>query len=124
MTDRERLADYIGAFCKGELGANFNKDILEKFADHILADAWMRPPCQVGDVVWYLNKHPHIALFQNSVYKARVVRLVTISTGTVIVIQIISEGCCEIPDESDWGITLFASREEAEKAMMGGESDA
>ena len=91
-----------------------------RVADAILADGWMRPPCKVGDVVWYLNKHPHIALFQNSVYKAKVVRLVTISTGTVIVIQIKSEGCCEIPDESDWGITLFASREEAEKALKGG----
>ena len=36
-------------------------------ADKILADGWMRPPCKVGDTVWYLNKHPHITLLQNSI---------------------------------------------------------
>ena len=116
MTDRERLVELI------ELSVPpSSSHWAEVIADELLADGWIRPPCKVGDVVWYLNKHPHIALFQNSVYKAKVVRLVTISTGTVIVIQIKSEGCCEIPDESDWGITLFASREEAEKALKGGE---
>ena len=101
-------------------GKAVNKNTAIQLADKILADGWMRPPCKVGQTVWYLNKHPHIALIQNSVYKAEVVRLVTISTGTVIVIQIKSEGCCEIPDETDWGITLFATREEAEAKLKEG----
>ena len=75
------------------------------------------PPCKVGDTVWYLNKHLHITLFQNSVYKAEVVRIVTTSLGTSIVIQIKSEGICEIPDITDWGISLFPTREEAEQAL-------
>jgi len=84
------------------------------------------PPCKVGDTVWYLNKHPHISLFQNSVYKAKVVRIVTTNIGTAVVIQIQSEGCCEIPDVTDWGITVFLTKEEAEQAlakMKGGLTD-
>lgn len=57
MTERERLVEHIGTFCKGELGANLKKDILEKFADHILADGWIRPPCKVGDVVYFVGRN-------------------------------------------------------------------
>ena len=96
------------------------RNIYEVEADYLLENGVIVPPCKVGDEVWYLNKHPHISLLQNSVYKATVVRIVTISTGTVLVIKIKSEGCCEIPDETDWGITVFATREEAEQALKGG----
>lgn len=71
-------------------------------------------PCKVGDTVWYLNRHYHIALRRNTVYMAKVVRIVTTRLGTSIVVQIKdNNGCCEIPEISDWGQTIFVSREEA-----------
>lgn len=69
--------------------------------------------------MWYLNKYPHFSLFQNSVYKAEVVRIVTTSSETSLVIKIHSERCCVIPGITDWGITVFLTREEAEKALKG-----
>lgn len=103
-----------------ENGLSVNESYEDFATDYLISHGVIVPPCKVGDTVWYLNKHPHISLLQNSVYKATVARIVTISTGTVLVIQIKSEGCCEIPDETDWGITVFATREEAEQALKGG----
>lgn len=92
-------------------------NVFARKADYLLRNGVILPPCKVGDIVWYINKNPHIALLQNSVYKAEVVRIVTTRLGTSIVIQIKSEGCCEIPDVKYWGISLFATREEAEQAL-------
>lgn len=51
---RERLIELIHTFCKKENVLLFNKEILNKFADYLFADGWMRPPCKVGDTV-YVN---------------------------------------------------------------------
>jgi hypothetical protein len=52
---RDRLIEKLNTFCKEELGTHFNKDILEQFADHLIADGWIRPPCKVGDKVWLIK---------------------------------------------------------------------
>ena len=92
----------------------------EVIADKLLADGWMRPPCKVGDTVYYLNRQYHISLYKNTIYEAKVVRIVTTSLGTALVIHIRDEsGCCEVPDIRDWGITVFATKEEAEQALKG-----
>lgn len=111
MTMRERLIELL------KNAPRNTRAFYGQYADYLLENGVIVPPCKVGDTVWYLNKHPHIALFQNSVYKAEVVRIVTTHLGTSIVIQIKSEGCCEIPDISDWGKTVFLTKEEAEQAL-------
>lgn len=96
----------------------FEKRIL---ADYILANGVIVPPCKVGDVVYYLNRRYHISLYKNTIYEAKVVRIVTTSLGTALVIHIRDEsGCCEVPDIRDWGITVFLSREEAEAKLKEG----
>lgn len=118
---RDELKSLIDTFfCCVDIDKFYIQDQKEKLTDYLLENGVIVPPCKVGDTVWYLNKHPHIALLQNSVYKAKVVRIITTSLGTSIVIQIKSEGCCEIPDIYEWGETLFATREEAEKALKEG----
>jgi hypothetical protein len=52
MTERERLIEQIDTFCKEELGANFNKDILEQFTDYLLANKYKSLPCDIGDTVY------------------------------------------------------------------------
>lgn len=75
-------------------------------------------PCKVGDVVYYINTQYHMALYRNTIYEAKVVRIVATSLGVVLVIHIRDEsGCCEIPDVKDFGKTVFLTREEAEKAL-------
>lgn len=78
----------------------------------------VRLPCKVGDTVYYINTVPHIALYQNTIYKAEVARIVTTHLGTSIVIQIHNDyGCTEIPNINDIGKTVFLTREEAEAAL-------
>ena len=51
-SERKRLVGLVDNFCQEEWGAVLHNDILEKLADKILADGWMRPPIEVGDVLY------------------------------------------------------------------------
>lgn len=135
MTDRERLVELIGSKVCEEYSpscdeyephtcekcyANFCK--VGDLADAILADGWMRPPCKVGDTVYYFSHRPlNLSVQANTVYEAIVVRIVTTRLGTQLVIQIRNEhGCTEVPDIRSWGKTVFGSREEAEAKLKEG----
>ncbi len=128
MTDRDRLIELL------KQATTLHLDYLEsidqkgltdtegraKFtADHLLANGVIVPPCKVGETVYYLNTMYHMALSKNTVYEAKVVRIVTTYLGTCLVIHIRSDdgGCCEIPDIRDWGKTVFLTKEEAERAL-------
>ena len=75
-------------------------------------------PCKVGDTVYYLNARYHMALYRNTIYEAKVARIVITSLGVALVIHIRDEsGCCEVPDVKDFGKTVFLTQEEAEKAL-------
>ncbi len=57
---RDRLIKNIDTFCKEELGANFNENILGNFADHILADGiGVKPPIELckckGDYIFVID---------------------------------------------------------------------
>lgn len=51
MTDRDRLKQLFDNFCQQELGSKFNEDILDKFADYLLANGVIVLPCQKGTVL-------------------------------------------------------------------------
>ena len=94
-------------------------EIYDFNADHLLDNGVIVPPVKVGDKVYYISEHPlNLSVWANTVYEATVIRIVTTHLGTTLVIQIHNDyGCTEIPDINDWGKTVFASREEAEKAL-------
>ena len=79
----------------------------------------LRLPCKVGDTVYYFSHRPfNLSVQANTIYEAKVVRIVTTSMGTQLVIQIHNEyGCTEVPDVRDFGKTVFLTREEAESAL-------
>ena len=78
----------------------------------------LRLPCKVGDTVYYINIVPHIALYQNTIYKAEVARIVPTHLGTSILIQIHNDyACTAIPNINDIAKTVFRTREEAEVAL-------
>jgi hypothetical protein len=114
MTDRERLVERIQISVPPS-----SSHWAEVIADELLADGWMRPPCKVGQTVYYFSHRPfNLSVQANTVYEAIVVRIVTTSLGTQLVIQIRNEyGCTEVPDIRSWGKTVFGTREEAEKAL-------
>ena len=93
----------------------------EFVADYLLANGVIVPPCKVGDKVYYFSKNPiNLSVQANTIYEADVVRIVTTYLGTSLVIQIHNEyGCTEIPSVDEWGITVFLTKEEAEKALGG-----
>lgn len=135
MNEHERLtkrdefgnADIIGVSSPDlQLNLNFAEInrvtyALNKLADYEDAEERgliVRLPCNVGDTVYYINTVPHIALYQNTIYKAEVVRIVTTRLGTSLVIQIHNHyGCTEISDIKDFGKTVFLTRDEAEQAL-------
>ncbi len=119
--ERKRLVELIENFFEEEIGASFVKGFLDKFAENILDDGWMRPPVKVGQTVYYISKKPlNLSVQANTIYEAEVVRIVTTNLGTTLVIQIHNEyGCTEIPNIHEWQKTVYASREQAQKALEG-----
>ena len=61
---RERLIAKIDKFCKKELGTKFYKNVLEMFADYLLDNGVIVPPCKVGDVVKCDEIYYHIYRMQ------------------------------------------------------------
>ena len=115
MTDRDRLIELLS-------GKSIDTKVdVEFVADTILADGWIRPPCKVGDKVYYVSDSPiNFSVQANTIYEAHISRMVTTQYGTTLVIKIHnSYGCTEIPDINDWGKTVFITREEAEQALKG-----
>ena len=113
---RDRLIEKIDSFCKEELGANFNKDIVEKFADYLLADGWMRPPLMVGQKVFRFASREmeiteitiHLDRYNSPFYKFEA--HYEMNNGIYSFFFI----------EEDIGKEIFLTREEAEKALEEG----
>lgn len=53
---KDRLIEQLDTFCQKELGTHLIKDILDKFADHLLANGVIVPPCNVGDKVYVIEQ--------------------------------------------------------------------
>ena len=121
---RDRLIELLGKCCAKYLNVThlleFEKAIL---VDYLLENGVIVPPCKCGDKVYYISQEPlNLSVQANTIYEADVVRIVTTRLGTSLVIQIRNEyGCTEIPDIRSWGISVFATKEEAEQGLKGGE---
>jgi hypothetical protein len=77
----------------------------ERLADLILADGWIRPPCKVGDVVYWYNMGGRLT-------EAVVIDTLKAKTKHGFEYDI---------RFSDFGKTVFLTREEAERALKGDE---
>ena len=130
MTEREILVELIADARNGyydyadelhEKGMSVPESSEEYIADYLIANGVVVMPCKVGDVVYYFSHRPfNLCLQSNTIYEAKVVRIVITSLGTQAVIQIRNEyGCTEVPDIRDFGKTVFLTREDAERALKG-----
>ena len=43
--------EWLGKECDHET----NKELVEYVADYLINDGWIRPPCKVGDKIWYIT---------------------------------------------------------------------
>lgn len=112
------MRDRLIKFCN-EIVTTSDEITPAEFADYLLANGVIVPPCKVGDTVWYLNRYHSIAMYKNAVYEAKVVR-VYVENGNILClsIQIKNEyGTTEYPRITEIGKTVFLTREEAEAAL-------
>lgn len=126
MTDRERLLELIKVFdeapektcpypegepdcenCKYSIN-NFSCDVSGRKADYLIKNGVRLPPCKAGDTVYYLNLRSLI-IRELKVYE------ITITTPNNAMLLNLSDGY--LHGASDFGISLFYTREEAEKAL-------
>ncbi len=130
MTDRERLTTdrrkifareslTIMSMNKDELRRHYN-EIFDSLQEYEVAEEQgqlIRPPCKVGDKVYFVDKCDEDA----DEYR-------DISVGECVSFSILKEGLwmrCRYEDGltlwhelyTEWGKTVFPSREEAEKAL-------
>lgn len=119
MTDRDKLiyliinADTYDSYeCKlctkdGACDCCF----AEKLADRILADGWIRPPCEIEDEVWIVQKYPWK---DPEILRGKVSQLMQKSDKTWK-IRISTEKSFRYITVDQFGKDVFFSLEEAEK---------
>ena len=57
---RDRLVEILKNFADGTYTSNgkiVEGTKVDDIADLIIADGWIRPPCKVGDWIWYVYRH-------------------------------------------------------------------
>ena len=100
--------------CASEDGYKGAPDFAKFFADHLLAEGVIVPPCYIGQEIWYIRNH----------YDGRI----EIIKGKVSMLQQKSDKSWKIRitvNSSVWDFTsneigteYFLTREEAEKALL------
>lgn len=123
---RERLIELIN-FAHNGIGVkkNENKSVAEIVADYLLANGVIVPPCKVGDKVWFIEKggyhFPRISHGYVQHFDVREMR------GLGLTRNIVVQPIDTLEDRLyffmfKWvGESVFLTREEAEKALKGGE---
>lgn len=91
----------------------------EYFADYLMSNNVVVLPRNVGDTVYYINEYSDIYLCKDTIYEAKVARMVITKNNEIaLVIHIKDEsGLTEYPNVKNFGKTVFLSREEAENAL-------
>lgn len=116
---RERMIELLNGYYE-ETGINivhyFTDEESEMLADYILLDGWIRPPCKVGDTVYY----PWIYDGQCGVAFSEVESIKIYVNG--LPIAIVEDWRSDMPMPisftiEDFGKTVFLTKEEAEAAL-------
>lgn len=120
---RERLIELLKETFEYTRGTCIDFDeAAEINADHLLANGVIVPPCKVGDVV-YITLHPYTFLPLKKAVEGEVMSLKIWEGGLSVTVLFDTNkinGCADYA-EWTWGERLFFTREEAEKALKGGE---
>lgn len=101
MTQREKLIELLKSSSQY---VNECDGLVERIADHLLANGVIVPPCKVGDTVYYIHEGGY------RVYEGKV-------TNFIYVANTKSFGIHYDGGYGIFGRYVFLSREEAEKAL-------
>ena len=78
----------------------------------------LRLPCKVGTKVYYISPHNTISLEKGVIYEGDVTRVYAMEEETCITIKIHTDyGVTELSNITDFGETVFLTKEEAEKKL-------
>ncbi len=117
MRDRlvELLDDKIMSVSLDDSDAIWIGRKISDLADTILADGWVRLPCKVGD-----NCYP-LPRYKTPIVERKISRI-TFSQRNIIVGYYENDGQYRPPLRTrTLGVDVFLTREEAERALKGGE---
>jgi hypothetical protein len=111
---KERLVELLDeAFIKSD--DNYGMPNVNQVADHLLADGWIRPPCKVGDKMYYDGEH-FASHCKGEIMEATVAFINTEVCSTF-------RGEVDMVFDFDcFGKTVFLTREEAEAKLKESES--
>ena len=115
LTDSETAyAQYLSEACDKAINGDVTVQLMKRiefYADRLLADGWMRPPCKVGDTVYRISTRPHSKM--KYVQETTISRIAIDNEGTWLFCT------CNPIAKCVFGKTVFFSREEAEQKLKG-----
>ena len=106
MTDRERLTEILNKTFEEQ----YNKRMLitaQHTSDYLLDNGVIVPPCKVGDTVYFLD-------LRNLIIRKFEVIEIKLTSPKAMLLNL-SDGY--LHGACDYGISLFKTKEEAEKAL-------
>lgn len=123
---KERLVELIREAKKHTKNANSDLERNMIFADFLLANGVIVPPCKVGDVVYAITLNPKTVI--HKIHRGVVTNIHCHTTGKHITVR--HEGLDDEPYFDDlycpfeiFGKTVFLTREEAEKKLKEGNNE-
>ena len=117
--ERKRLVELTNKHLREELGMNLHTDILEKFADHLLDNGIVVPPCKVGDIVYFVARNSSKPI--GTIDELEIVMIGKTEVGFYAKGKLGENTFDIIPHFEIDNYTFFTSREEAEKMLKGEE---
>lgn len=115
---RDRLIELIRQARKKTKDANSTLEREIIFAEHLLANGVIVPPCKVGDTVYFVARNSGRPI--GSILPVEIVMIGKTESGFCAQGKIGENTFDVIPHFEIDNYTFFASREEAEQALKGG----
>ena len=110
MTDRERITEILKAYTKKH-NISASSVILEEYAEELVANGVIVPPCKVGDVVY--------VIYNNKIIKGKVdsfdVVIEENETSYVAGVKFFDQ--IAIIKRFSFGLNVFLTKEEAEEKL-------
>lgn len=115
MTDKERLIELINK-AQLECDDNYGMTNSEQMADYLLSNSMIIPPCKPSTTCFVINDFLKDA---DKIILGTIVGFGVYKDGMTMYISYTNEPISDERLVSDFGKTVFLTREEAEKALKG-----
>ena len=111
MTERERLIELLNNSLTGSVG--LSSLLSESIADYLLASGVIVPPCKVGTPLYFLSGD----LEKCEIIESSSWLYIVDSLGRITIEETLHELCYKYDYDYVFGVTVFSTYEEAEKAL-------